>query len=242
MRILLVDDEPLARNELAYLVSQNKEVTSVEEAESIEEAMEKMLQAPVDLIFLDVHLINESGLSLAEKLQRFSHPPQVIFATAYDEYAVKAFEYNATDYVLKPFENKRIQQAIVKAAERNREVSESLFSVSASEETESVPVHTGERIYLLKPAEIIVASVENNETTLYTKTNEYVTHDSLQLWEKRLPAGTFMRIHRSYLLNLQEIKEIQPWFNNTYQVTTTNGMKVPVSRSYLKAFRERVGI
>lgn len=242
MRILIVDDEPLARNELAYLVSQNKDVTSIEEAESIEEAMEKMLQVPVDLIFLDVHLINESGLSLAEKLQHFSHPPQIIFATAYDEYAVKAFEYNATDYVLKPFENKRIQQAIVKASERNRESLEASFSESVNEEMESVPVHTGERIYLLKPAEIIVASVENNETTLYTENNEFVTHDSLQLWEKRLPAGIFMRVHRSYLLNLQKIKEIQPWFNNTYQVTMTNGMKAPVSRSYLKAFRERVGI
>lgn len=242
MRILLVDDEPLARNELAYLVSQNKNVTAVEEAESIEEAMEKMLQAPVDLIFLDVHLINENGLSLAEKLQHFSNPPQIIFATAYDEYAVKAFEYNATDYILKPFENKRIKQAIVKAMERKREASAVHFTESLGEEMESVPVHTGERIYLLKPAEIIVASVENNETTLFTKRNEYVTHDSLQLWEKRLAVANFMRIHRSYLLNLQEIKEIQPWFNNTYQVTTTNGMKVPVSRSYLKAFRERVGI
>ena len=104
MNILIVDDEPLARNELSYLLNQSTEIKDIQEADSIEEALEKLLQYPVDLVFLDIHLTDESGLILADKINRMSHPPILIFATAYDEYAVQAFEHEARDYLLKPFE------------------------------------------------------------------------------------------------------------------------------------------
>ena len=126
MRVLIVDDEPLARDELAYLLGQCEGVSAIAQAESIEEALGAMLEEPMDLIFLDIHLTNESGLSLAGKINKIKNPPMIIFATAYDDYAVKAFELNATDYVLKPFELERIQQAVKKAygQYRNQQIGE----------------------------------------------------------------------------------------------------------------------
>lgn len=231
MRILIVDDEPLARDELHYLISHNPDVTDIQQAATISEALEKMLQQPIDLLFLDIHLMDESGISLAEKIKKFATPPQIVFATAYDEYAVKAFELNAVDYILKPFANDRVQAAIEKVAQ-----------LVPAAQTETIPVHSDERIYLVKPEEIVVVSVDNNETTVATHRDNYITHETLSQWETTLPALQFMRVQRSYLINVQEIKEIQPWFNNTYQLTMTNDWKVPVGRSYLKDFRKRVGI
>ncbi|MGP6139861.1 LytTR family transcriptional regulator DNA-binding domain-containing protein [Jeotgalibaca sp. A127] len=231
MRILIVDDEPLARDELRFLVSQNPAVTDIQQAATISEALEKMLQQPIDLLFLDIHLMDESGISLAEKIKHFANPPQIVFATAYDEYAVKAFELNATDYILKPFAPERVEAAIEKV---NRRLPDT--------QPETIAIHSDERIYLVKPEEIVVVSVDNNETTVATYTNAYVTHETLSQWEATLPVSQFMRVQRSFLINLEEIKEIQPWFNNTYQLTMTNDAKVPVGRSYLKDFRKRVGI
>ena len=241
MHTLLVDDEPLARNELAYLLKQCSEIDSIVEAESIEEALEKMLYQAVDLIFLDIHLTNESGLSLADKVNQMKKPPLIIFATAYDEYAVKAFELNAQDYVLKPFELARIQQAVTKAyqlvdssKEKTQEGSVSLFT--------PLPIQVEECIYMIKQQEIIALEVENGLTTLYTNQRDYQTREPLSTIEKKLSPPHFMRVHRSYVVRLDAIQEIQPWFNHTVQVTMENQLKIPVSRSYIKEFKERMGL
>lgn len=233
MRVLIIDDEPLARDELRYLVSQHPVIEDIQEAATISEGLEKMLQQPIDLLFLDIHLMDESGITLAEKIRTFNNPPQVIFATAYDDHAVKAFELNATDYILKPFANARVQAAIEKAWQNRPEV---------ETEPETIPIHADERIYLIRPEDIVMVSVDNNATTVVTHTAAYLTNESLSQWEERLSVSLFMRVQRSFLINLKEIKEIQPWFNNTYQLTLTNDKKVPVGRSYLKEFRKRIGI
>ncbi|WP_313469390.1 LytTR family transcriptional regulator DNA-binding domain-containing protein [Carnobacterium sp.] len=241
MHTLIVDDEPLARNELAYLLEKCEEITSVSEADSIEEALEQMLQKTVDLIFLDIHLTNESGLTLADKLNHLKKPPLIIFATAYDDYAVKAFELNAKDYVLKPFEQKRIQQAVTKAYETYQKENQ-LFPEFPQEPLNAIPVQLEDRIFLVKTEEIIAVGVENGETTIYTKKREYTINESLSAIEKKISPLTFLRVHRSYLINVNTIDEIQPWFNHTYQVTLNNQLKIPVSRSYMKEFKEQVGL
>lgn len=159
MHTLLVDDEPLSRNELTYLLKKCPEITSIVEAESIEEALEKMLYQPVDLIFLDIHLTNESGLTLADKVNQLKKPPLIIFATAYDEYAVKAFELNAQDYVLKPFELNRIQQAVTKAYRLIDANKEKIKAVSISIST-TLPIQVEEYIYMVKQREIIALEVK----------------------------------------------------------------------------------
>lgn len=244
MRVLIVDDEPLARDELAYLLGKCEGVSAIAQADSIEEALGTMLEDPVDLIFLDIHLTNESGLSLAAKINRLKKPPMIIFATAYDDYAVKAFELNATDYVLKPFELERIQQAVKKAygQYRKQRIGEPETPKQQDTGLQVLPIQMDERIYILQVPEIIAIGIENGETTIYTKNMEYIIHEPLSALEKKIGGHPFLRVHRAFLINLKEIKEIQPWFNHTFQLTMSNGLKTPVSRSYMKDFKEKVGI
>ncbi|MGA9518159.1 MAG: LytTR family transcriptional regulator DNA-binding domain-containing protein [Trichococcus sp.] len=244
MRVLIVDDEPLARDELAYLLGQCEGVSAIAQADSIEEALGTMLEEPVDLIFLDIHLTNESGLSLAGKINKLKKPPMIIFATAYDDYAVKAFELNATDYVLKPFELERIQQAVKKAygQYQKQQVREVEVPKQKDMGLQVLPIQMDERIYMLQVPEIIAIGVENGETTIYTKNMTYIIHEPLSALEKKIGGHPFLRVHRAFLINLKEIKEIQPWFNHTFQLTMSNGLKIPVSRSYMKDFKEKVGI
>lgn len=241
MHTLIVDDEPLARNELHYLIEQCSEVTSIEEAESIEEALEKMLVQSVDLLFLDIHLTNESGLTLADKVNQLKNAPLIIFATAYDEYAVKAFELNAQDYVLKPFESSRIQQAVTKASQQLGSSNEKAEKMSSPIST-TLPIQMDECIYMVKQQDMIALEVESGLTTIYTAQKDCQTRESLSALEKKLSSSAFMRVHRSYIVRLDAILEIQPWFNHTVQVTMENGLKIPVSRSYMKIFKEQMGL
>ncbi|WP_106450663.1 LytTR family transcriptional regulator DNA-binding domain-containing protein [Trichococcus alkaliphilus] len=244
MRVLIVDDEPLARDELAYLLGKCEGVSAIAQADSIEEALGAMLADPVDLIFLDIHLTNESGLSLAGKINKLKNPPLIIFATAYDDYAIKAFELNATDYVLKPFELERIQQAVKKAygQYRKQQIGEPEPAKRQDAGLQVLPIQMDERIYMLQVPEIIAIGIENGETTIYTKNMEYIIHEPLSALEKKIGGHPFLRVHRAFLINLKEIKEIQPWFNHTFQLTMSNGLKIPVSRSYMKEFKGKVGI
>ncbi|AGY82483.1 two-component response regulator LytR [Carnobacterium sp. AT7] len=242
MYTLIVDDEPLARNELAYLLERCEGITAIVEAESIEEALEKMLQHEIDLIFLDIHLTSESGLTLANKINQLKNPPMIIFATAYDEYAIKAFELNATDYVLKPFELPRIQDAVQKAYTRYQKERVQLQAEDKQEYLKTIPIQMDERIYIVKIEDIIAIAVENGITTIYTDEKEYTATEPLNAYEEKVKGHAFLRVHRSYLLNMKEILEIQPWFNHTFLVTMSNQVKIPVSRHYMKQFKEEVGL
>jgi two-component system response regulator LytT len=240
MHTLIVDDEPLARNELAYLLEQCEEVSHIEEADSIEEALERLLQQPIDLAFLDIHLTEESGLTLADKINRIPNPPIIVFATAYDDYAIQAFERNARDYLLKPFELERVQETVQRAqatlAGREQKSDEQEKSTAV------YPVQMEDRIFMVHAREILALEVNQGETTIYTAEKNYKTTEPLNAWEKKLPQPPFMRVHRSYLVNLDKIEEIQPWFNQTYQVTVGDHVKIPVSRSYEQAFKEKMGL
>ena len=240
MNILIVDDEPLARNELSYLLNQSTEIKEIQEADSIEEALEKLLQYPVDLVFLDIHLTDESGLILADKINRMSHPPILIFATAYDEYAVQAFEHEARDYLLKPFELERVQQTVQRV---KMILNEEKDKAESHQDKKSVfPIQMNDRIYMVKAQDILAIEVNHGETTVYTVEKEYVTFEPLNAWENKLPKPPFMRIHRSYLVNLDKIVEIEPWFNQTYQITVNPKLKFPVSRSYIANFKDKMGL
>lgn len=240
MHTLIVDDEPLARNELAYLLNQCEEISAIEEADSIAGALEKLLQHPIDLVFLDIHLTEESGLELADKINRMPNPPLIVFATAYDEYAIQAFEQNARDYVLKPFELERVRQAVNRVHATWME--SQTVKTPTTTGSDTVPVQSEERIFIVKTDTILALEVNQGETTIYTTDKQYIIHEPLALWEKKLDGDPFMRVHRSYLVNVNHIREIQPWFNQTYQLTMSNGLKIPVSRSYLKSFREKMDL
>ncbi|MCD5001993.1 LytTR family transcriptional regulator DNA-binding domain-containing protein [Enterococcus saccharolyticus] len=236
MHVLIVDDEPLAREELSYLVMQHPKITSTAEAESVEEAMEEMMDQKPDIVFLDIHLTDESGFDLAEKFTHLKKAPYLIFATAYDAYALKAFQVNAKDYLLKPFEEQKIHQALDKAL---KEIAQQQPTVQTFE---AIPIQGEDRIYLVAPEEIYLVSVEERQLNIETKEQTYQMTGSLNKIEQKLPTELFLKTHRSFILNRTKIQEIQPWFNNTLQVILENGSRVPVSRSYVKQFKESVGL
>lgn len=242
MNILIIDDELLARNELSFLLSQCKEACEIWEGESVEDAFKIIREGQPDLLFLDIQLIGESGLTLAEKLNKVPNPPLIIFATAYDDYAVKAFELNALDYVLKPFEFKRVEQAVKKAYSQYSLRQKKSVHGTSLEGLTSLPVQINECIYLLKFDEIQFLEVQGKQTTIHLDKQSYTTSESLSTLAEKLVPHYFLRVHRSYIINQHKIKEVQPWFNQTILLTMNNGEKVPVSRSYGKALKEQIGL
>lgn len=238
--VLLVDDEPLARDELTYLVTQHPIITSTAEADSVEEAMEKIMDKKPDIIFLDIHLTDESGFDLANKLKKLKKTPYLIFATAYDDYALKAFKVNAMDYILKPFDEVVVHEALDKAISIIKPTEVPVKK--ATDSIDAIPIQGEDRIFLVHPKDIYLVSVEDKELSVHTEKETYQTSGSLSKIERRLTMDFFVKTHRSFILNTTKIQEIQPWFNNTLQVTLDNGLKVPVSRSYVKPFKEMIGL
>ncbi|WEG73896.1 LytTR family transcriptional regulator DNA-binding domain-containing protein [Vagococcus intermedius] len=242
MKVLVVDDEPLARAELIYLLEKIDSVSQIQEADSVIDAMERIMDDKPDIVFLDIHLTDESGFDLAEKFTQMKKPPKVIFATAYDDYALKAFEVNAVDYVLKPFEEKRIKQALAKISEDPESEKEESKMKGEGLSVASLALQVNDRIVVINPKEILYASVDNGELTIVLNNQCYEITETLSWLEKKLASNLFFKTHRSYLVNLLAIKEVQPWFNHTYQITLLNGQKIPVSRSYVKELKERIGL
>lgn len=250
MKVLIVDDEPLARNELNYLLNLNEAIELVTEAETIEETLEKLLYETFDLLFLDINLMNESGLDLAQKINKMKSPPYIIFATAHENFAVRAFELDATDYILKPFDKERINQALMKVNQRiNLEISmpyqynDYIPQIQNNKNHHDVlPIEMDERIHIINLKDIIAISVNNGITTINTTKRLFETSEKLNYYEKKLPNDQFIKIHRSTIVNKQHIETIEHWFNYTYQLTMTHNYKYQVSRSYMKLFKQFLDI
>ncbi len=246
MHLLIVDDEPLARDELTYLIHQISKDIQVSQAETGQEALDIISdeEVEVDGVFLDIQLSVENGMSIADDINALPNPPAIIFATAYDAYAVAAFERDALDYVLKPFSLDRIQHSINKLANQVEQKLKVKRPDSDKEagRTKRFPLEAGDKLVIVDSKDILAVEVLKGQTTLYTRDGKYSDRQSLVKWEEKLSQDSFIRVHRSYLIQLDAIKEIQAWFNQTYQVTLENGMKIPVSRSYLQDFKEALGL
>ncbi|GAB6093258.1 LytTR family transcriptional regulator DNA-binding domain-containing protein [Furfurilactobacillus curtus] len=245
MKVLIVDDEPLARDELEYLLTQNQVVTKVQQADSISAAITQLVAMPMDLVFLDISLSNENGFDLADKLHQLATPPLVVFATAYDQYAVRAFNIDAIDYVLKPFEQRRIDQALAKAATalQTRSVDQRETNLTPTPMANAViSITEDEKTRVLKQRDILAGFVENGELVIITATQRIGAHQTLSWLLTRLAPEQFMQIHRSMVVNVNAVSEVEPWFNHTYQITLTNGDKMPVSRSFVKEMKQRLNM
>ncbi|GEK91220.1 LytR/AlgR family response regulator transcription factor [Alkalibacterium kapii] len=236
MKLLIVEDEYLARAELSHLLKKDERVSDVLEADSIAEATKLLLSNDIAIAYLDIHLSDESGMDLADMLMGIPNPPVIVFATAYDHYAIQAFEKNATDYILKPFEEKRVQQSLDKAIDQLKS------TPMPAAPLDTVPVSADDKIHILKINSIEVIEAVQGKTVIQTGSKTYESTETLLYWEEKTAHHAFMRVHRSYIINLDKIREIEPWFNTTYQVTMTSGQKVPVSRSYIKVFRKKLGL
>lgn len=246
IKAFIVDDEPLARDELKYLLARTKEVEVVGEGASIGDSLGQIQQARPDLVFLDIELSEESGLDLAAELLKMEPAPAIIFATAYDQFALEAFDLRAVDYILKPFDEKRVHQTIEKIKALRTIGKPAFVNIPVNKRSMEpargrLAVTADERIVLVDLSDIIFIMAAEGKTLIRTGEHEYKISDSLAAVEKRLDPLQFIRVHRSYLVNMRQIVEIEPWFNATYNLIMKDGSKVPVSRTYVKDLKQMIG-
>ena len=253
---LIIDDEPLARQELQYLLERTGGVDVLAQGTNGIEAVELIRTHKPDLVFLDVQMTGLDGFGVLKKLLDRKVPmPQVVFATAFNQYAVRAFEVNAVDYLLKPFDRKRVMQTIEKAQARLAAPAESSSDAKldallrlVEEQTQGPKANSGKvvvraqnRLLLVDQREICFASIEEGTISVVTRTLE--GHSNCRTLEElmdQLDQETFWRVHRSYLVNIQHIREVVPWFKSSYQLRMDDGQKteIPVSRAQTKRLRE----
>jgi len=249
---LIVDDERLARLELIRILKNHSEIEIVDEASSVMEAKEKIERHQPDLIFLDVQLRKESGFDL---LNQVDFAGKVIFVTAWDKYAVRAFEINALDYLMKPVSPFRLQQALVrlqndipekaglKINKVLRESSEGEVQLRKLHPEDMVFIHFGRQLRFQRVEEILLLRAQGPYSDLITISGQTgLVNKSLKEWEHQLPENLFLRIHRNAIINLSQASEVCPWSNYAYRITL-KGLEEPivVSRRFAKRLRERLG-
>lgn len=239
MRAIIVEDEVLARQELTYLIQTHSQFKIAAEFEDGLDALKYLQTDTVDVIFLDINIPSIDGVLLAHNISRFAVKPYIVFITAYKEHAAEAFEIEAFDYILKPYSETRIRAMLQKLegaiAARSRQGEEGPVKLGS----DKVNLWKNEKIIVVDADEIYYASAQEKTTSVITKGEEYSMALSISEFHTRLPQEQFFRCHRSYLVNLSKIKEIIPWFNNTYLLRLRDlNVEVPVSRSKVKEFRQ----
>jgi len=239
MKALIIDDERLARVELRRLLSPFKEISIVGEAINADDAVAKINELTPDLIFLDIQMPGKNGFELLEELDSV---PIVIFTTAYDEYALKAFEYNAMDYLLKPIEPKRLEETIKKIVERNRKVITQDSENPILTEDDQVFVKDGERCWFVKLAAVRLFESEGNYVRLYFEENKPLILRTLNYLDERLDSRTFFRANRKHIINLKYIENIEPWMNGGLLVKLKGGVKIEVSRRQAIKFKDMLSL
>lgn len=257
VRCIIVDDEQPARDELRYLLSHHEDLEIVAEADSAGKAVQAIRQHRPDLVFLDIQLPGRNGFEVIRELAGMDHMPLFVFATAYDSYAVKAFEESAVDYIMKPLSEKRLDMTLQRVRKLLAESSGSrgaientlqalLNQIESPKERIKVSVEKNGRIQLLTPEEIVYCSYESSGIIVHTRNESLPIYGmtTMDKLEEHLASSSFFRSHRSVLVNLDHIKEFSPWFNGKYNLTMDdeNLSEVTVSRTRAKAFKQRLGI
>ena len=237
IKAIIIDDERLARNELRKLLKEYPEINIVEEAANVDEGLEKIESFSPDLIFLDIQMPGKTGFDLLAELERI---PRVIFTTAYDEYALKAFEVNALDYLLKPIEPKRLSDAIHKVQDEIAKEKLGLNGNNKSPLTDAdqVFVKDGERCWFVKLAEVRLFESVGNYAKVFFGTNKPLVLKSLNALEERLDERIFFRANRKHIINVKWIEKIEPAFNGGLTVELKGGEKIEVSRRQAVKFKE----
>ena len=239
MKALIIDDERLARVELRRLLSPYKEINIVGEAVNAEDALNKISELTPDLIFLDIQMPGKNGFELLEELDSV---PTVIFTTAYDEYALKAFEYNAMDYLLKPIEPKRLEETVKKIIEKNRKSSIFSSDKPVLNEDDQVFVKDGERCWFVKLTTVRLFESEGNYVRLYFEDYKPLILRTLNYLDERLDNKTFFRANRKHIINLKWIENIEPWLNGGLLVKLKGGNKIEVSRRQAIKFKDMLSL
>jgi len=244
MRVIIIDDEPLARSLLAELLSDEKDIEIVAECGDGFEGLKAIQEFQPDLIFLDIQMPKITGFELLELL---NDPPAVIFTTAYDEFALKAFEVNALDYLMKPVSPERMSKALDKVRSNgNKNIRELMqhgaVAAQLPEQTQRVVVKDNGQIRIIPLDELLYLEAADDYVKIHTKDRYYLKHQTMANFENQLPAHRFIRIHRSYLVNVQHINKVELYEKEQYCVILRNNVKLPVSRSGYAKLKAGLGI
>uniref|UniRef100_UPI00404877CB LytR/AlgR family response regulator transcription factor n=1 Tax=Algoriphagus sp. TaxID=1872435 RepID=UPI00404877CB len=244
MRALVIDDERLARKELINLLNQLETVEVVGEAVNVDDAKEKIDQLQPDVIFLDIQMPEKTGFDLLEELDNLPH---VIFTTAYDEYALKAFQVNALDYLLKPIEPKRLEDAVQKLLGKmdgitKRDEQEGTFNQKKLTLEDQVFVKDGDRCWFVRLSNVRFFESDGNYIKVYFDNFKPMIHKSLNALDERLDEKSFFRASRKHIINLGWVEGIEPWFNGGLVVTLKGGGRIEVSRRQAARFKEMMSL
>ena len=230
---IVVDDELYSREELNHLLGAFPTIKVIDEAGSGETAVLKSLQQQPDIVFLDVEMPKMNGMQAAQALLELKKPPLIVFTTAYPQFAAEAFQYNAIDYLLKPYDEERLQVTI------NR-ITKKLFTVEKRFVGKLAVEQDGE-IFYIEPKEILYMYRDDKITRLILTTGELETRTPLKELENRLIMHGFFRVHKSFIVNLEYVTKLTPWFNGAYQLQIADrNDTLSVSRNYVKALRSRL--
>ncbi len=240
-KAIIIDDERLARNELKKLLLDFPEVEVIDEAANAAEGIEKIDALGPDLIFLDIQMPGKTGFDMLQELDR---APHVIFTTAYDEYALKAFEVNALDYLMKPIEPKRLADALqkVQQAEEKEMAAQQGMNRSMLTEHDQVFVKDGERCWFVKLSDVRLFESVGNYAKVFFAGNKPLILKSLNALEERLDEKTFFRANRKHIVNMRMIEKIEPYFNGGLLLEILGGEKVEVSRRQAVKFKEMMSL
>ena len=241
MRALIIDDERLARKELNKLLEEHPSIEVIGEAANADEALEMINEQNPDLLFLDIQMPGKTGFQLLESLDS---TPSVVFTTAYDEFALKAFDVNALDYLLKPIQPERLAEAVNKIIEKEK--SKAPASVRAKEKKldleDQVFVKDGDRCWFVSLANVRLFESDGNYIKVYFDSNRPMIHKSLNALDEKLDERAFFRASRKHIVNLSWVESIEPWFNGGLMVKLRGGDKVEVSRRQAAKFKDMMSL
>jgi two-component system LytT family response regulator len=238
IRAVIVEDSRLARNELKELINQHDDLLIVGEAENVDAGVELIQNERPDLLFLDINMPEKDGFELLEMLDEV---PITVFTTAYDEYAIKSFEYNALDYLLKPVSAKRFDQALEKVRVKLDE-SRNTHKAKKLTENSQIFIKDGEACWLVKIGEISLFEIVGNYTRVFFGDQKPMLYKSLNQVEEKLPEDCFFRANRQQIVNTNYVADVVPWFNGKLKLTLQNGEEVEVSRRQSYIFKDKMSL
>jgi len=240
IKAVIVEDSRLARNELKELLKDYSEIELIGEAENVDNGVELIKKTNPDLLLLDINMPEKDGFELLEMLDEV---PVTVFTTAYDEYAIKSFEYNALDYLLKPISESRFALAIekVKSKIEKTKAPEELKSERLTENSQ-IFIKDGEKCWLVKIGDISHFDIVGNYTRVFFEDQNPMLYKSLNQVEEKLPTQNFFRANRQQIINTNYIGDVVPWFNGKLKLTMKNGVEVEVSRRQSYLFKDRMSL
>jgi two-component system, LytTR family, response regulator len=242
IRAIIIEDEQPARDLLKHYLQEVKTIELVGEFSDGFNGLKGIQELKPDLVFLDIQMPKLTGFEMLELLDNF---PQIIFATAYDQYAIKAFEMNAVDYLLKPYSKDRFHAAVEKAVERINNASNTTLSIrklseniaNLTEKLDRIAVKTGSKIKVIALDDVFYIESQDDYVMIYTQDGKYLKQQTMKYFEEHLDKEKFVRIHRSNLVNIEYVRQLELYEKNSYLAVLSNGIKLKVSDSGYKSLK-----